>query len=546
MRLAVVVVAVLVVVLCNGQHITTAGSTVSVNAQQHDVTPITVHTKNGAVVGTTSNGFHAFLGIPFAEPATGERRFSAPVVKAPWYPAVFDATRPGNCCVSGEHLSLESEDCLNLNVYVPANASLTQPTLPIMLWIYGGAFIGGCNSYRYDRPDWIANSTNTIVVSINYRLGAFGFLASNKLMGNWGIMDQSMAIQWVQTNIATFGGDKTSVTLVGQSAGAMSIGIHLTSPVTTKLKYFHSAIVESNPFALQYRSREQSQVYAKTFFNNVGCNYDDLGCLMNKTKEQILQAQDGTYEIPFSPKLYLSMLPWEPVIDNIWITDQPMTLVNKGEFYKLPGGVILGNVMNETLMWANQAASWLYNIVYGWEYDTAIYYLFGDHTRDILSLYPVNWDENSLNALARLSTDFLFVCATRNVTKALATHGVPTYLYMFSHNTPDNPMMPFPYCHSPNTSCHSAELIYVFNSAGNYPGFKITPTEQRLAWDIIAYWTSFIHTDRPSPAKGNPVEWPRFDTAQQKLMLLDVPSPVVRQQYHFDKCNLFDKIGYNF
>eukprot|EP01087_Luapelamoeba_hula_P017596 TRINITY_DN5560_c0_g1_i3.p1 TRINITY_DN5560_c0_g1~~TRINITY_DN5560_c0_g1_i3.p1 ORF type:complete len:589 (-),score=66.14 TRINITY_DN5560_c0_g1_i3:67-1833(-) len=565
-----------------------------------NVNAIVVQTKLGAVEGYTHDNLHAFLGIPFAEAPMGARRWAPPVAKAAWAPKTLNATAYSMCCPgAGDRIPGESEDCLSINVYVPLSFSAKNPNLPVMVWIYGGAFIRGCSAQPCYRGDFMANSTNTIMVSFNYRIGALGFLASDALQGNFGIMDQSLALRWVQDNIGAFGGNKSQVTLFGESAGGMSTAIHLTSPLSMKYQYYRNVIIQSDPFAVRFRTHEQTHVYAKTFYDKIGCAYDDLSCVRGKSWQDILTAQASTYAVPWEPKLFLTVLPWEPVVDNIIVTGQPMDLLRKGDFYKLPGSVILGTTENETLSFAYDFTSWLYNIyIYGWEYDVAVDYLFRDEASEVMKRYPVGWDGNGLNAAARMTADYLFICPTRNAALSLSSTlvdpqqspgvTIPTYVFLFSYDTPHNPFIPWKYCHN-RTSCHAAELLYVFHSAPYYPGFDFTPAEDILSWDMIRYWTNLAHYGTPntnitshwtipvppfsskarmlksstlpevlSPsnnelnsnrASSEPelaAEWFPYSRSSQKLIQLDVPAPFGIQNYHTDNCDYFDRVGYNF
>jgi carboxylesterase type B len=203
---------------------------------------IVVETSAGQVMGKRGNNLNIFYGIPYAEPPVGRYRFRPPRTKAPWYPAVYRALNYApECLQSTLYSSAEdssdvqmSEDCLYLNIWQPTKAEQSskhdRQLLPVMVWIYGGAFLhGSANRAEYEGSKLAARNEGTVVVSLNYRLGALGFLVSTAdgLYGNYGLDDQKMAIQWVKDNIRHFGGDPDRITLFGESAGAMSIGLHL-------------------------------------------------------------------------------------------------------------------------------------------------------------------------------------------------------------------------------------------------------------------------------------------------------------------------------
>lgn len=223
------------------QAITICGSTTENTANL-----VITETSSGKIVGRKEGNINTYLGIPYAEPPVGSYRFRPPRPKTPWYPAMYRALNFGPECLQSalyrsdpEEEDPDSvgmdEDCLYLNIWQPAKAqqaaeeASSKPLLPVMIWIYGGAFLHG----SANKPEYIGNklasSRNVLVVSLNYRVGALGFLVSTAdgLYGNYGLDDQKTAIQWVKSNILHFGGDPNRITLFGESAGAMSIGLHM-------------------------------------------------------------------------------------------------------------------------------------------------------------------------------------------------------------------------------------------------------------------------------------------------------------------------------
>lgn len=233
---------------------------------------VVIKTSLGSVAGLQNGLVNSFLGIPFAQPPINALRFRPPKTKRPWYPEIIDAFKFGPECLQSsatgggdDDMKMQSEDCLYINIWQPSSAT-SESYLPVLLWIYGGAFLHGSTG----RPEYIGDilaAKNVIVVSCNYRLGALGFLVSTAdgLYGNYGLNDQKMAMQWVQDHITNFGGNPDRVTLFGESAGAMSIGLHLLdqhdnneksgySPFTYNFRpskpkmLFHAVILQSNPF----------------------------------------------------------------------------------------------------------------------------------------------------------------------------------------------------------------------------------------------------------------------------------------------------------
>lgn len=224
----------------------------------------TVKTTGGPVCGKTleveGKPVLAFLGIPFAESTAGPNRFQPPVPKAPWT-APFQATQFGNICPQNDDtpgLPSQSEDCLSINIWTP-NIDLSKERLPVMVYIYGGAFQFGASAMGLYDGSYLAARHNMVVVSFNYRSGALGFLAGvGGLSGNYGFLDQQLALKWVNQNITDFGGNPGRVTLAGESAGAMSVGLHLFSaPASQPL--FQQVVLMSNPLGISYRNLTQAR-----------------------------------------------------------------------------------------------------------------------------------------------------------------------------------------------------------------------------------------------------------------------------------------------
>ena len=220
---------------------------------------VRVSTNNGNVVGKEVNGIKYFLGIPFAEPPVGKFRFRPSVSKRPWFPATYRAFNFSSECLQSSLQSPDGghrdEDCLYLNIWQPSRVPKSV-LLPVLLWVYGGGFLHGAASRPYYWGDKLAQQ-DVIVVSFNYRVGALGFLVSTSdgLFGNYGLHDQKLAVEWVQDNIRHFQGDPNRVTLFGESAGAMSVGLHFLEQQhyqqkaqnKQRKKLFHRVIMQSNP-----------------------------------------------------------------------------------------------------------------------------------------------------------------------------------------------------------------------------------------------------------------------------------------------------------
>jgi carboxylesterase type B len=274
----------------------------------------------------------AFLGIPFAQSTAGDNRWAPPKPIVQWSAElrsdIHKATRFGPACPQklrpGIHLEL-SEDCLSLNIWtpVPLDKIASSEPVPVMVFIYGGSFREGTTSNPLYEARHLAAAGGVIVVTINYRVGVLGFLSGiDGLKGNYGLMDQRLALKWAHDNIAEFGGDPDRITLFGESAGAMSVGLHLISPESQPL--FSAAIMESNPYGIPYKSLDVSERFATIFKFNLGCEFKGLECLRAKSFDEVVEQQQAGM-LPIASLLtgFSAELIWAPVIDGEQVPAQP-------------------------------------------------------------------------------------------------------------------------------------------------------------------------------------------------------------------------------
>jgi len=300
---------------------------------------ITVKTTDGPVMGIQLDYWKEFKGIPFAQPPVNDLRFAPPHrVIARTVP--YDATKYKNVCYQGtspeDYNPIGSEDCLYLNVFVP---NTVTDSAAVMIWIHGGFYaFGGGQLYS---GEFLSNGTNTIIVTISYRLGAFGFLALKELLardnttGNYAYLDQRMAIEWVYNNIQYFGGNPKLITIAGESAGAHSTCVHLGSATQN---YYRGAIIESTYVDCGCRSLESAVSDGQALASKFGCQGTGpsfLRCVMNVSSHQIQQSYNGIAGVQ---GLY-----FRPCIDGNALTDQPF--VNIAKHLKVP--LLLGTNVNE-------------------------------------------------------------------------------------------------------------------------------------------------------------------------------------------------------
>jgi carboxylesterase type B len=508
-----------------------------------------VTTPLGQVKGNDFRDHREFLNLPYAIPPVGKLRWTSPQAHPAWT-NILDATAfgPGcqqDCVLPPNSCPLTlSEDCLQLNVFTPKLEFIEEHggKLPVMVFFPGGRYEQGGASTQLYNGTFLANSTGVILVTSNYRLGAFGFLrVKDTFSGQFGIEDQQAALRWVQQNIASFGGDPSQVTIFGQSAGATSTTVHLCMPSSSGL--FHRAIIESNPISLPLKTVDEAEKMGSYFAEDSKCKEDDLACWQSLSVETILSSQkNATKHIPYLKPLQL-FLPFTPVVDGSTLKDQPLRMLQKGEWInKVP--VILGSVGNEALLFIYQAATASLSKT---EYEEAILAVFHTASYDVLKQYPaksVTGDHRDL--MAKLGTEYMFFCAGRNALQSMATQ-VPVYFYRFTHLPSMNFWGPgYPMCNPlvHDVICHGTELPFLFNTTSLPPGnFEPTEAEVALSDAMMLYWGGFAWSSDPnhfSPA----VRWNPFMGDDMTMLNLNTP-PVMQNGTLEDNCAFWDKEGYD-
>jgi carboxylesterase type B len=534
-----------------------------------------IDTSSGPVCGLTSKvalaekefTASAYLGIPYAEPPVGSLRWeysklfkgSAPLQATAYGNACPQTTtKPkdtpsSNRCTEGQTLGAhESEDCLYLNVWVPGGTAASS-RLPVMVFIHGGNFdqgssTGGTTASSSPPPSgnlydgtYLAAAGNVIVVTLNYRLGALGFLAHDGKY-NFGFADQILALQWVRTNIAKFGGDPHNVTLFGESAGAKSVGLHvLSSPKSAGL--FQAAILESNALALPYRNTSQTQALSRAFCGSTPalCTKATTACDLIKAQDNFLAAQPLSFAS-------ISNFQWTPTIDHVYITGQPMASASR-----LSVPLVLGTNHDEGVIFVYQAEGRAAKpdnkpkppnpAAYARILDQQFGVVNSTRIRS-LARYDCGTSFDCSHQLVNVVTDFSFTCANRHlaIVATQAIHPQPLYLYQFdqvsSFNFWDFAEPKVPQCNK--LVCHTDELPYVFNSTWQFAGqISFNQPEELLAQAIGGFWTSFARGRSP----GNP--WPLFKSDRTYLLLSESFSPANDPLDATANCSaLWDGIGY--
>jgi len=504
--------------------------------------PVVALTPDGIFEGKldATGTVREFLGVRYAQPVTGSLRFKPPVPVTPSF-IPQNATQFGNHCpqlASPFGIASATEDCLFLNVYAPNGFDIERP---VMVWIHGGALVVG-ESNDYNASKLVQRGV--IVVTINYRIGALGFLADpaltaespNHISGNYGIEDQQAALAWVRRNIVAFGGDPNRVTLFGESAGGLSTFTNLVSPTAAGL--FQRAIVESGAYMQSLPTLAQSQTGGTAFANAVGCTQSTptavAACLRALPIATILANQALTFPA--------GSLGPAPNVDGKVLTQSIGTALASGQFNRVP------------LMHGTNHSEWDLFVAEDFDlahfpptltpvtqatYIPAIAGTLGVNAAAatfIASLYPVPPIPSFDQGVGSLGTDAIFACPA-HFADELASPFVPTFAYEFNDpNPPQNflPPVTFPYGAS-----HASEIQYLFPQANpsgfglDLPQTPLTANQQTLSDHMVGYWTEFAKHGDPNgigTAFGRPL-WPRFTNTQQQMQSLVPPTPTTETNF---------------
>lgn len=457
-----------------------------------------VRTSMGPLRGEVAADYRLFQNIPYAAPPVGPLRWQPPQ-PAPRWSGTLDASKPGPQCIQETGNSPRvgkppSENCLTLNVWTPPGARAADK-LPVMLWIHGGGFVNGGGDIYHAR--YLAAKGNIIVVTFNYRLGALGFLAHPSFgpsgdIGNYGLADQQAALHWVHDNIAAFGGDPKKVTIAGESAGGMSVCLHLVAPGSAGL--FRAAIIQSAP-CQALADLPTAQRISVGYAASVGCPDPVIAteCLRALPATELARPPWYTY-IGDSDALT------GPVTGTPALPDRPVVAITAGHAARVP--VLIGTTHDEFTMFAALRYLRSNQGVTPAEYLGVLADIFGADGPAVLAHYPPDRYGGDVSlAYSAAVTDGVFACVTDRMAFALG-RTAPVYAYEF-----DDPHAPAPdslrQAPFPVGASHSLELRYLF-SVGGAPPFD--PAQQALSDQMIAYWSEFVTSGAPQAA-GQP-SWP--------------------------------------
>lgn len=499
-----------------------------------------VKIETGILEGTTNSdhSVRIFKGVPFAAPPVGELRWKAPQA-APKWTGVRQADKFGSACLQTDVFGdiyfrdhQPSEDCLNLNVWIPAHPAKSA-RLPVFVWFYGGGFVAGGNSEpRYDGENLAKKGV--IVVEPNYRLGVFGFYShpglskesAHNSSGNYAFLDQVAALEWVLKNIAVFGGDPSNITIGGESAGSLSVSALMASPLSRHL--FQRAIGESGAFfpdrqegGIHLKSRADTEAFGVKFAESFGAK--SLADMRAKPANDLLQAAaQHNRGFDFGPNL-----------DGYFLPVDVKTIYARGEQARVPllAGwnadegkiqVLLAPQKPTAKSFAEQAGT-----------------RFGDQADEFLKLYPAKTDEEALTSAEALSgDDFIAFSTWKWIDMQRKTADATVYQYLFAQTPaikPGDKIGALP--KNEAGARHAGEIEYVFQTLKSQEGVPWTAGDFKVSEAMATYWTNFVKTGNPNG--GGLPDWPKSHGENQYQVLhlsgkdIHATADTTRARYEF-------------
>ncbi|MBM4037291.1 MAG: carboxylesterase family protein [Planctomycetes bacterium] len=486
----------------------------------------------GASVGEKGD-VHVYKGIPFAAPPVGGLRWKPPQPVKPWE-GVRACTEFGPWCpqpkpLMGREMGTQSEDCLYLNVWTPAKGP--KDRLPVMVWLHGGGHTTGSGASQFYDGERLARE-GVVLVTINYRLGPFGYLAhpllskesEHKVSGNYGLLDQIAALAWVQRNIAAFGGDPGCVTIFGESAGSASVCRLMVSPLAKGL--FHRAIAQSGgAHGYNRHLREEwnqlppMEKIGEQLAEQLGCARaaNPLTAMRGKTAQEVLDAAAP------AQGLFGKGVKFGPVVDGWALPDDPTVLFAAGKQHDVP--FMMGSNADEGTVFMQQVPL---RRVQGYKW--LLGQRFGKQADRVFELFPAERDEDARAAFSRLVGVAAFVAPARFLARAMAKCRSPAYLYHFTRVPPAERLKKL-------GAFHALEIGYIFGTIEGRPGFA--EPDRALSATMRKGWTRFARTGDPN-GEGLP-RWPAY--AREADQCLEFGDEVkVRAGLYREACDLFDAI----
>ena len=502
-------------------------------------------TKYGMITGKTMHfsdensdikNVNTFLGIPYASPPVQDLRFRPPKPPAAWKPTVYDATYFRNVCAQFRSDYFKnstrlvwpdftwekdsSEDCLYLNIFAPGRnaTNTTQQLHPVIMFIHGGSYVYGTTA-RHTTPGEVLPRWGVVLVTIQYRLGLFGFLTTGdkNAPGNWGMLDQVQALRWIQENIQAFGGDKNRVTILGVSSGGASVGLHLLSPLSEGL--FHGAIAESgvefSPFA--FSTVEKAVQKTKTGAKKLGCDTDNhqemMVCLRAKDANDIIE----NYEWQFVG----------PVIDNYFILDTPKNLRRSGQFHSVP--LISGFNSHEAAhntrskyrppteitpaIFREAIKDFVKKQTFHADNSTA------GLIEDAIEFQYTPWSKTSDSTTLRqkivdMQSDYYVTAPTVEVL-GIHSQKAPAYMYVFTHRSQRSTAAVWMGVR------HGDNTPYDFGAPFlNITSLNFTDEDRNVSGIIMSLYANFAKDGVPTPSPVHGVTWGKFNKTHRSYLVI--------------------------
>lgn len=488
-----------------------------------------VATTAGEVRGKVRNDVHVFRGIPFAAPPVGKLRFRPPAPAIPW-DGVLDATHAGPWAaqlpspleqmLGAPPPKWDEAKCLTLNVTTPA---LDGAKRPVMFWIHGGAFVNGAGSTPiYDGTKFVQHG-DVVVVTVNYRLGAFGFLHLDDVFGedfagsgNAGVLDQVAALEWVRDNIEAFGGNPDDVTIFGESAGGMSIGTLMGMPGAEGL--YHRAIVQSGSASFASPAEVATKT-ATAFLEQAGITTVEE--LESAPGDQLLAAQGA-----LMARGARMDLQFQPVVDGKVLPDVPLATIASGKTGNVT--TMIGTTADEMTLFLSLSLG--VGAIDDAALNRQMHKFFGDRADEVIGRYTENREgAGAGDILTAISTDRVFRIPAIRLAEAQIAQGRPTHMYLFT--------WPSPVMDGKLKSCHALELPFMWDAL-DQPGLAMLtgdgPERQPIADVMHAAWIAFGRTGDPG--------WPAYDLERRATKRFDVTSEVLDDPQG-DERALWDGVG---
>lgn len=438
--------------------------------------------------GAPAPAVDAWLGLPYGQPPVGSLRWRRPQAAAAWS-GVREAVAFGPDTVQAANPRLrgtgQGEDVLHLSIWAPASASVAS--LPVMVWLHGGGFVGGSASDLRSDGTELARQ-GVVVVAPNYRTGIFGWLAhpalaresAHGVSGNWGLMDQILALQWVRENIAAFGGNPGQVTVFGVSAGSASISLLLTSPLAQGL--FHRAILHSPGAGRPLATLEEAQAAGSSLGDDIAA----LRALDARSLWALTPRLNPAVRGLTTPRVL------RPICDGVVLPQQERAALLAGQLQAMP--LIVGSNSDEGSL-----------LTQSWPIDTVadlrqlVERNFGPLAAQALAHYPADNDAQARQAVGELFADTQFNLGVRMLARAMAGRQQPVWRYVFTRRRPGQTDGPH----------HGDEVAHVFGNLRKTWGEAFDDTDRRLSRTLLQAWSGFAREGRPPlPA---PAPWPPYD-----------------------------------